>query len=89
MLRLVTVCCPAKAFNFYSGYPDLCTAVIIIIMVQLISCRRCFLSERTIYDKSSSAKVIGEIEDNNNSNSNNTTLIVLFRDNETNNLNGI
>ena len=71
MLWLVTVCCPAKAFNFYSGYPDLCNAIIIIIiiiiiiviiiiiiiMVQLISCRWCFLSERTIYDKSSSTNV--------------------------------
>ena len=30
MLRLVTVCHPAKAFNFYSGHPDVCTAIIII-----------------------------------------------------------
>ena len=32
MLRLVTVCRPAKAFNFYPGHPDVCTAIIIIIM---------------------------------------------------------
>ena len=29
MLRLVTVCRPAKAFIFYSGHPDVCTAIII------------------------------------------------------------
>ena len=28
MLRLVTVCRPAKAFNFYFGHPDVCTAII-------------------------------------------------------------
>ena len=28
MLRLVTVCRPAKAFNFYSGHPDVCSAII-------------------------------------------------------------
>ena len=33
MLRLVTVCHPAKAFIFYSGHPDVCTAIIDIIMV--------------------------------------------------------
>ena len=32
MLRLVTVCRPAKAFIFYSGHADVCTAIIIIIM---------------------------------------------------------
>ena len=31
MLWLVTVCRPAKAFNFYSGHPDVCTAIIIKI----------------------------------------------------------
>ena len=30
MLRLVMVCRPAKAFSFYSGHPDVCTATIII-----------------------------------------------------------
>ena len=30
MLLLVTVCRPAKAFVFYSGHPDVCTAIIII-----------------------------------------------------------
>ena len=30
MLRLVTVCRPAKAFIFYSGHPDVCTAIIIM-----------------------------------------------------------
>ena len=30
MLRLVTVCHPAKAVIFYSGHPDVCTAIIII-----------------------------------------------------------
>ena len=30
MLRLVMVCCrPTKAFNFYSGHPDVCSAIII------------------------------------------------------------
>ena len=33
MLRLVTVCRPAKAFIFYSGHPDVCTAIIIIMNV--------------------------------------------------------
>ena len=28
---MVTVCRPAKAFIFYSGHPDVCTAIIIII----------------------------------------------------------
>ena len=27
MLRLVTVCRPAKAFNFYSGHPDVCSVI--------------------------------------------------------------
>ena len=36
MLRLVTVCRSAKAFNFYSGHPDVCAAIIIIIIT-----RRC------------------------------------------------
>ena len=27
------VCHPAKAFNFYFGYPDICTAIIIIIIM--------------------------------------------------------
>ena len=31
MLRLVTVCRPAKVFYFYSGHPDVCSAIIIII----------------------------------------------------------
>ena len=30
MLRLVTVCRPAKVFYFYSGHPDVCSAIIII-----------------------------------------------------------
>ena len=33
MLRLVTVCLPAKAFIFYSGHPDVCTAITIIMNV--------------------------------------------------------
>ena len=32
MLRLVTVCRPAKAFIFDSRHPDVCTAIIIIIV---------------------------------------------------------
>ena len=36
MLRLVTVCCPAKAFIFYSGHPDVCTAIIMIISIIII-----------------------------------------------------
>ena len=31
MLRLVTVCRPAKAFKFYSGHPDVCSAIYIYI----------------------------------------------------------
>ena len=31
MLRMVTVCRPAKAFIFYSGHPNVCTAIIIIV----------------------------------------------------------
>ena len=31
MLRLVTVCRPAKAFIFYFGHPNVCTAIIIIV----------------------------------------------------------
>ena len=34
---LVTVCCPAKAFIFYSGHPDICTAIIIIIKLEVIT----------------------------------------------------
>ena len=30
------VCRPAKAFIFYSGYPDVCTAIIIIIIIIVI-----------------------------------------------------
>ena len=30
MLLLVKVCRPAKAFNFYPGHPDVCSAIIII-----------------------------------------------------------
>ena len=30
MLRLVTVCRPAKVFYFYSGHPDVCSAITII-----------------------------------------------------------
>ena len=33
MLRLVTVCPPAKVFYFYSGHPDVCSAIIIIIIL--------------------------------------------------------
>ena len=33
MLRLVTVCRPAKAFIFYSGHSDVCTAIIITINI--------------------------------------------------------
>ena len=29
---MVTVCRPAKAFIFYSGHPDVCTSIIIIII---------------------------------------------------------
>ena len=36
MLRLVTVCRPAKAFIFYSGHPDVCTAIIMIISIIII-----------------------------------------------------
>ena len=36
MLWLVTVCCPAKAFIFYSGHPDVCTAIIMIISIIII-----------------------------------------------------
>ena len=32
MLRMVTVCRPAEAFIFYSGHPDVCTAIIIMII---------------------------------------------------------
>ena len=32
MLQLVTVCRPAGAFDFYSGHPDVCTAIIIIFI---------------------------------------------------------
>ena len=76
------VCWPAKAFNFYSGHPDVCTAIIIIIiMVQLVSCRRCFFVwENNLWQELQYQCLLWEIEDNdkhNNSNSNNTTLIVL------------
>ena len=37
MLRLVTVCRPAKAFIFYSGHPDVCTAIIIMVDANYIS----------------------------------------------------
>ena len=37
MLRLVTVCRQAKAFIFYSGHPDVYTAIIIIIMIWFIT----------------------------------------------------
>ena len=33
MLRLVTVCRPAKALIFYSGHADVCTAIIIIMII--------------------------------------------------------
>ena len=37
MLRLVTVCRPAKVFfYFYSGHPDVCSAIIIIIIIIII-----------------------------------------------------
>ena len=36
MLRLVTVCRPAKAYIFYSGHPNVCTAIIIIIKTEVI-----------------------------------------------------
>ena len=36
MLQLVTVCRLAKAFIFYSGHPDVCTAIIIIIINVII-----------------------------------------------------
>ena len=32
MLQLVTVCRPAGAFDFYSGHPDVGTAIIIIFI---------------------------------------------------------
>ena len=38
MLRLVSVCRPAKAFIFYSaGHPDVCTAIIIIITINSLA----------------------------------------------------
>ena len=39
MLRLVTVCRPAKAFNFYSGHPDVCSAIIIVRITIMIKLR--------------------------------------------------
>ena len=36
MLQLVTVCRPAKAFIFYAGHPDVCTAIIIIIAIIIL-----------------------------------------------------
>ena len=36
MLRLVAICLPAKAFIFYSGHPDICTAITTIIMIIII-----------------------------------------------------
>ena len=36
MLRLVTVCRPAKAFIFYSGHPDVCIVIIMIIIIILL-----------------------------------------------------
>ena len=36
MLQLVAVCRLAKAFIFYSGHPDVCTAIIIIIINVII-----------------------------------------------------
>ena len=36
MLRLVKVCRPAKAFIFYSVHPDVCTAIIITIIIIII-----------------------------------------------------
>ena len=37
MLQLVTVCRPYKAFIFYSGHPDVCTAIIIMVGTNQIS----------------------------------------------------
>ena len=37
MLWLVTVCRPAKAFIFYSGHPDVCTAIIIIMIMIIMA----------------------------------------------------
>ena len=52
MLRLVTVCCPAKAFNFYSGHPDVCSAVKINRMIDLSDwCSRCMVCARLMQKK--------------------------------------
>ena len=56
MLRLVMVCRPAKAFIFYSGRPDICTAMIIIIIIVIIIMIiiRQTLMDNTVTENSSS-----------------------------------
>ena len=66
MLRLVTVCRPAKAFNFYSGHPDVCAAIIIIIIKVIINASNISLDAFTktkISTNQSTFNVIPEIPD--------------------------
>ena len=43
MLRLVTVCRPAKVFFFYSGHPDVCSAIIITNLLLITKLTKKFL----------------------------------------------